>query len=102
MTARRTAFVTGAADVLTAFGHLDVLVNNAGVPLTCPAVEVTEAEWNAVIDVNLKGVFFTSQQMGRHLIASGRGGAIVSIASTHGVIGIADRSIYGISKSRRL
>ncbi len=55
MTARRTAFVTGAADVLTAFGHLDVLVNNAGVPLTCPAVEVTEAEWNAVIDVNLKG-----------------------------------------------
>jgi len=40
LTARRTAFVTGAADVLTAFGHLDVLVNNAGVPLTCPAVEV--------------------------------------------------------------
>ncbi len=68
------------ADVLTAFGHLDVLVNNAGVPLTCPAVEVTEAEWNAVIDVTLKGVFFTSQQMGRRLIASGRGGAIVSIA----------------------
>ena len=87
------------ADVLTAFGHLDVLVNNAGVPLTCPAVEITEAQWNGVIDVNLKGVFFTSQQMGRHLIASGREGAIVSIASTHGVIGIADRSIYGISKA---
>jgi NAD(P)-dependent dehydrogenase (short-subunit alcohol dehydrogenase family) len=87
------------ADVLAAFGRLDVLVNNAGVPLTRPAVEVTEAEWHAVIDVNLKGVFFMSQQMGRHLIATGRGGAIVSIASTHGVIGIADRSIYGISKA---
>ena len=87
------------ADALAAFGHLDVLVNNAGVPLTRPAVDVTEAEWNAVIDVNLKGVFFMSQQMGRHLIAAGRGGAIVSIASTHGVIGIADRSIYGISKA---
>lgn len=87
------------ADVLAAFGNLDVLVNNAGVPLTRPAVDVTEAEWNAVIDVNLKGVFFMSQQMGRHRIAAGRGGAIVSIASTHGVIGIADRSIYGISKA---
>jgi 2-dehydro-3-deoxy-D-gluconate 5-dehydrogenase len=41
-----------------------VLVNNAGVPLTRPAVvDVTEAEWNAVIDFNLKGVFFMSQQI---------------------------------------
>jgi NAD(P)-dependent dehydrogenase (short-subunit alcohol dehydrogenase family) len=53
---RSLSSIEGAmADVLTAFGHLDVLVNNAGVPLTRPAVEVTEAEWNAVIDVNLKG-----------------------------------------------
>jgi NAD(P)-dependent dehydrogenase (short-subunit alcohol dehydrogenase family) len=86
-------------EVLAAFGQLDVLVNNAGVPLTRPAVEVTEAEWDEVIDVNLKGTFFLSQQMGRHLIASGRPGCIVSIASTHGVIGLAARSTYGISKA---
>jgi 2-deoxy-D-gluconate 3-dehydrogenase len=49
--------------------------------------------------VNLRGAFFVSQQMGRHLIDSKRPGSIVSIASTHGVIGIADRSIYGISKA---
>jgi NAD(P)-dependent dehydrogenase (short-subunit alcohol dehydrogenase family) len=85
--------------VLAAFGGLDALVNNAGVPLTRPAVEVSEAEWDEVIGVNLRGAFFVSQQMGRHLIDSKRPGSIVSIASTHGVIGIADRSIYGISKA---
>ncbi|MGH7388055.1 MAG: SDR family NAD(P)-dependent oxidoreductase [Candidatus Rokuibacteriota bacterium] len=87
------------AEVVAAFDRLDVLVNNAGVPLTRPALEVTEAEWDEVIGVNLRGAFFASQQMGRHLIERGRAGAIVSIASTHGVIGVADRSTYGISKA---
>jgi len=87
------------AHVLAALGGLDALVNNAGVPLTRPAVEVSEAEWDEVIGVNLRGTFFLSQQLGRHLIDSGRPGSIVSIASTHGVIGIADRSTYGIAKA---
>ena len=58
------------AEVVGAFGYLDVLVNNAGVPLTRAAVDVTEAEWDEVIGVNLKGAFFVTQQMGRHLIAA--------------------------------
>jgi NAD(P)-dependent dehydrogenase (short-subunit alcohol dehydrogenase family) len=87
------------ADVLAALGGLDALVNNAGVPLTRPALEVTEAEWDEVIGVNLRGAFFLCQQLGRHLIGSGRPGCIVSIASTHGVIGIAERSTYGIAKA---
>jgi NAD(P)-dependent dehydrogenase (short-subunit alcohol dehydrogenase family) len=87
------------AQVVSAFGQVDALVNNAGVPLTRPAVDVTEAEWDEVLDVNLKGTFFLSQEMGRHLIAGQRAGCIVSIASTHGVIGIADRSAYGVSKA---
>jgi NAD(P)-dependent dehydrogenase (short-subunit alcohol dehydrogenase family) len=87
------------ANVLAAFSGLDALINNAGVPLTRPAVEVSEAEWDEVIGVNLRGAFFLSQQLGRHLIDSGRPGSIVSIASTHGVIGIADRSTYGIAKA---
>lgn len=94
-----TSIQQALAEVVAAFGGLDALVNNAGVPLTRPAVDVSEAEWDEVVGVNLRGAFFVSQQMGRHLIGSGRPGCIVSIASTHGVIGIADRSTYGIAKA---
>jgi NAD(P)-dependent dehydrogenase (short-subunit alcohol dehydrogenase family) len=85
-------------DVLAAFGQLDVLVNSAGVTLGKPALEMTGEEWDAVLDVNLKGTFFMSQQMGRHLVATRRGGSIISVASTHGVLGFPTRSAYGISK----
>jgi NAD(P)-dependent dehydrogenase (short-subunit alcohol dehydrogenase family) len=79
----------------TALGSIGVLVNNAGVPLQKPATEVTWSEWDAVIDVNLKGSYFLATAFARHC---GRGGAVVNIASTHGLTGIADRSVYGISK----
>jgi NAD(P)-dependent dehydrogenase (short-subunit alcohol dehydrogenase family) len=86
------------AEITGVFGRLDVLVNNAGVPLTRPAVDVTEADWDEVLGVNLKGAFFLSQQVGRQLIAQGRPGCIVSLASTHGMLGLSGRSTYGISK----
>jgi NAD(P)-dependent dehydrogenase (short-subunit alcohol dehydrogenase family) len=87
------------ADVAAELGPIDLLVNNAGVTLRKAAVEVTEAEWDEVVGIDLKGTFFISQQMGRHLIAGGRGGVIVSIASAHGLVGFAARSTYGIAKA---
>ncbi|HEY6256027.1 MAG TPA: SDR family NAD(P)-dependent oxidoreductase [Xanthobacteraceae bacterium] len=84
--------------IVGTFGGLDVLVNNAGANLRKLAVEVTAAEWREVMEVNLTGTFLLTQQVGRHLIGSGRPGAIVSIASTHGLVGAAERSTYGISK----
>jgi NAD(P)-dependent dehydrogenase (short-subunit alcohol dehydrogenase family) len=88
-----------AAQVFKAFGELDVLINNAGITIRSLAVDVTREEWQSVMDVNLTGTFFLSQQMGRHLIAQQRAGCIVNISSTHGLIGFAQRSTYGISKA---
>jgi NAD(P)-dependent dehydrogenase (short-subunit alcohol dehydrogenase family) len=88
------------AEATAALGPLDALVNNAGVPSPRKAVvDLTRADWDQIIAVNLTGVFFMSQCMGRHLIADKRPGAIVSLASTHGVVGFAGASAYGIAKA---
>jgi NAD(P)-dependent dehydrogenase (short-subunit alcohol dehydrogenase family) len=82
-----------------AFGRLDVLVNNAGVTLRKAALDVSREEWQPVVDVNLTGSFFMSQQFARTLISKKQSGSIVSLASTHGVVALAERSTYGISKA---
>jgi NAD(P)-dependent dehydrogenase (short-subunit alcohol dehydrogenase family) len=60
---------------------------------------MTRAEWDELMSVNLKGVFFMSQLMGRHLVEKKRAGCIVSLASAHGLLGYAGRSAYGIAKA---
>jgi NAD(P)-dependent dehydrogenase (short-subunit alcohol dehydrogenase family) len=97
---RSQGSIAAAFDAATQqLGAIDLLVNNAGRALIKPAADVTRAEWDDVIDTNLRGTFFLTQRFGRHRIDTGRGGAVVTIASTHGMTGIAGRSVYGIAKA---
>ena len=66
---------------LDAFGQVDILVNNAGVFPFAPALEVTEALWDRVLNVNLRGAFFCAQAAARQMAQAGRGGRIINIAS---------------------
>ncbi len=80
------------------FGRIDILVNNAGVIIRKKAIETSEEEWDRVMDVNLKGVFFTSQSVAREMIKK-RSGKIINISSINGVIGSDERASYTASKA---
>jgi NAD(P)-dependent dehydrogenase (short-subunit alcohol dehydrogenase family) len=94
----QTSVENAIRDTARALGRLDVLVNNAGVTLRRLALDVTREEWQGVMDVNLSGTFFMSQQFARHAIACKSTGCVVSLASTHGLVALAERSTYGIAK----
>jgi 2-dehydro-3-deoxy-D-gluconate 5-dehydrogenase len=65
----------------SAFGAIDVLVNNAGTIRRADAVDFTEADWDAVMGVNLKSVFFLTQAVARRMLARGEGGKVINVAS---------------------
>ena len=92
------ATVRGFADrVMARWGHVDVLVNNAGISCISPAEATPPAEIRRVFEVNLVAPFLTSQAFGAHMLAAGAG-SIVNIASIAGLVGIADRAAYNASK----
>jgi NAD(P)-dependent dehydrogenase (short-subunit alcohol dehydrogenase family) len=85
--------------VVQALGPLDVLVNNAGVAVTKPFLDVTEDDWRDVVDVNLTGAWRVAQIAARHMRDSQRGGSIVNIASITGLRVAGAISAYVASKA---
>lgn len=84
-------------EIVAAHGRLDVLVANAGLGANHPALDVTEADWDELMGVNAKGLFFTCQAAGRVMVEHGHG-RIVAISSQASVVGIRDHAVYCASK----
>jgi len=82
---------------LKAFGHIDALVNNAGIFKAAAFLDITEADWDAVIAVNLKGAFLVGQAVAREMAKTG-GGAIVNMSSVNAVMAIPSIASYNASK----
>ena len=85
------------AATLARFGHVDGLVNNAGIFKAAPFLEITEADWDAVIAVNLKGSFLVGQAVAREMVKRQRG-AIVNMSSVNGTLTIPSIASYNASK----
>ena len=97
--------VSRAADVhaaleatVAAHGRIDGLVSNAGIFRAAPFLEITEADWDAVLDVNLKGAFIVGQTVARQMAAQGGGGAIVHMSSVNARLTIPSIASYNASK----
>jgi NAD(P)-dependent dehydrogenase (short-subunit alcohol dehydrogenase family) len=87
----------GVARVVAELGSIDILVNNAGLGANHPAEEVTEADWDEMMAVNLKGLFFCCQAAGKHMLERGYG-RIVNMSSQASLVGIRDHAVYCASK----
>ena len=85
-------------EAISVFGHIDILINNAGINIPQWAVDVTEEAWDHVINLNLKGLFFCCQTVGKVMIRQKKG-KVINISSTMGSVGLERRSAYSSSKA---
>jgi NAD(P)-dependent dehydrogenase (short-subunit alcohol dehydrogenase family) len=87
-------------ETLERFGRIDILVNNAGIAIAKPFLDLTEAEWDRQMAVNLKAVYFATQRAGAAMIRDGRPGRIVNLASTSAFVASSTpMTAYDISKA---
>ncbi|GAP36603.1 SDR family NAD(P)-dependent oxidoreductase [Piscinibacter sakaiensis] len=92
------AVAAALAQTLQAWGRVDGLVNNAGIVRSAPFLEMAEADWARVLDVNLSGAFRVGQAVARAMCEAGRAGAIVNMGSVSGLLASPDIAAYNVSK----
>lgn len=92
------AQVGAAVDAADEFGGIDVMVNNAGIYRVGSFVDVSEDEYDTLMDVNAKGVFLGSQAAARKMVEQGRGGSIINMSSVAGITGSPNNTAYCTSK----
>ncbi len=98
MDVSQVASITAAFDEIVArHGRIDVLVANAGLGANHPALAVAEADWDEMMDVNARGLFFSAQAAGRVMVAQGSG-RIIAISSQASTVGIRDHAVYCATK----
>ena len=91
------AVAAAVGEVVARHGRIDILVNSAGVAFLAPAEELSSSAWDATMAVNLKGTFLVSRQVGREMLAQGRG-KIINLASQAGSVALTDHAAYCASK----
>jgi len=84
--------------VLDEFGHVDILINAAGINSGTPFLEITEEEWHRILDVDLKSVFLACQVFGRAMIEAGNGGSIINISSVSSGPPLSKVFTYSVAK----
>jgi NAD(P)-dependent dehydrogenase (short-subunit alcohol dehydrogenase family) len=85
--------------ILKRFGHVDVLVNGAGVNSATPFFDITEEEWHRILDIDLKSVFLACQVFGKAMVDAGRGGSIINIGSVSSGPPLSKVFTYGVAKA---
>ncbi|WGI22309.1 L-iditol 2-dehydrogenase [Amylibacter sp. IMCC11727] len=89
----------GVSAVIDAFGHIDILINNAAIFTAAPIVEIERAAYQKVFDINVSGTLFTLQAVAKHMVERGQGGKIINMASQAGRRGEPLVAVYCATKA---
>ena len=93
-----SAAVNAVEEVKEKLGAIDILVNNAGIIVLKPLLELSDGEWQRVLDVNLSAAFYWSREVGKHMCAQ-KSGSIINVSSVSAIIGSVERGPYSASKA---
>jgi D-sorbitol dehydrogenase (acceptor) len=95
----QTSIDTAVAETINRLGQIDILINNAALFTAAPITEITRADYARVFDINVSGVLFTMQAVAKHMIARGKGGKIINMASQAGRRGEPLVAVYCATKA---